>query len=58
MHLSGPTASVGNKIDYSVGPWDYSAYATRHLKAWGARITVEKYSYRKLYMYCTNVENS
>jgi hypothetical protein len=32
MHLPGPTVSVGIRIDYSVGPWDYSDYATRHLK--------------------------
>jgi hypothetical protein len=53
MHLPGPTSLVGTRIDYSVGPWDYSACATRHLMAWGARTSVEKYSDRKLYMFCT-----
>jgi hypothetical protein len=33
MDLPGPTASVGIRIDYSVGPWDYSACATWHLMA-------------------------
>jgi hypothetical protein len=33
MDLPGPTASVGTRTDYSVGPWDYSACATRHLMA-------------------------
>jgi hypothetical protein len=50
MDLPRPTASVGTRTDYSVGPWDYLAYATRHLMVWGARTTVEKYSDRKLYM--------
>jgi hypothetical protein len=50
MDLPGPTTSVGTRTDYSVGPWDYSSCATRHLMAWGARTTVEKYSDRKLYM--------
>jgi hypothetical protein len=53
MDFHGPTASVGTRTDYSVGPWDYSACATRHLMVWGARITVEMYSDRKLYMSCT-----
>jgi hypothetical protein len=60
MDLPGPTASVGTRTDYSVGPSDYSvgpsdysACATRHLMAWGARTTVEKYSDRELYMSCT-----
>jgi hypothetical protein len=53
MDLPGPTTSVGTRTDYSMGPWDYSAYATRHLMAWGARTSVEKYSDRKLYMSCT-----
>jgi hypothetical protein len=53
MDLPVPTASVGTRTDYLVGPWDYSACATRHLMAWGARTTVEKYSDRKLYMSCT-----
>jgi hypothetical protein len=34
MDLPGPTTSVGTRTDYSVGPWDYSACATRHLMAW------------------------
>jgi hypothetical protein len=53
MELPGPTTSVGTRTDYSVGPWDYSACATRHLMAWGARTTVEKNSNRKLHMSCT-----
>jgi hypothetical protein len=53
MDLPGPTTSVGIRTDYSVGLWDYSACATRHLMAWGARATVEKYSDRKLYMIYT-----
>jgi hypothetical protein len=53
MDLPEPTTSVSTRTDYSVGPWDYSACATRHLMAWGARTTVEKYSDRKLYMSCT-----
>jgi hypothetical protein len=36
MDLHGPTTSVGTRTDYSVGPWDYSVCATRHLMAWGA----------------------
>jgi tRNA(Ile2) C34 agmatinyltransferase TiaS len=31
MDLPGPTSSVGTRTDYSVGPWDYPACATRHL---------------------------
>jgi hypothetical protein len=31
MDLAGPTTSVGTRTDYSVGPWDYLAYATGHL---------------------------
>jgi hypothetical protein len=53
MDLPGPTASVGTRTDYSVGPWDSSASAARHLMAWGVRSTVEKYLDRKLYMSCT-----
>jgi hypothetical protein len=53
MGLPGPTTSVGTRTDYSVGPWEYSACATQHLMAWGARTTVEEYSNRKLYMSCT-----
>jgi hypothetical protein len=44
MDLPGPTASVGTRTDYSVGPWYYSACATRHLMAWGARTMVEIYT--------------
>jgi hypothetical protein len=36
-----PTTSVGTRTDYSVGPWDYPACATRHLKAWSTRTTQE-----------------
>jgi hypothetical protein len=43
----------GYQTDYSVGPWDYPACATRHLMAWSTRTTEEKYSVRKLYMFCT-----
>jgi hypothetical protein len=50
MDLPGPTTSVGTRTDYSVGPWDYPACATRHLMAWSTRTTEEKYSVRKLYM--------
>jgi hypothetical protein len=53
MDLPRPTASVGTRTDYSVGPWDYSTCATWHLMAWGARTMMEKYSDRKLYMSCT-----
>jgi hypothetical protein len=53
MDLPGPTTSVGTRTDYSVGPWDYPACATRLLKAWSTRTTEEKYSVRKLYMSCT-----
>jgi hypothetical protein len=53
MDLPRPTTSVGIRTDYSVGSWDYSTCATRHLMVWGARTTVEKYSDRKLYMSCT-----
>jgi hypothetical protein len=42
MDLPRPTTFVGTRIDYLVGPWDYSVCATRHLMAWGARTTVEK----------------
>jgi hypothetical protein len=50
MDLPGPTTSVGTRTDYSVGPWDYPACATRHLKAWSTRTAGEKYSVRKLYV--------
>jgi hypothetical protein len=53
MDLPGPTTLVGTRTDYSVGPWDYSTWATRHLMAWGSRTTVEEYSDRKLCMSCT-----
>jgi hypothetical protein len=33
MDFPGPTASVGTRTDYLVGPSDYSACATRHLMA-------------------------
>jgi hypothetical protein len=33
MDLRGPTTSVDTRTDYSVGPWDYQACATRHLMA-------------------------
>jgi hypothetical protein len=33
MDLPGPTTSMGTRTDYSVGPWDYPACATRHLMA-------------------------
>jgi hypothetical protein len=49
MDLLGPTTSVGTRTDYSVGPWDYSTCAARHLMAWSTR-TTEKYLDRKLYM--------
>jgi hypothetical protein len=41
MDLPGPATSVGTRTDYSVGPWDYPAWATRHLKAWSTRTTQE-----------------
>jgi hypothetical protein len=41
MDLPGPTTSVGTRADYSVGPWDYPACATRHLKAWSTRTMQE-----------------
>jgi hypothetical protein len=50
MDLPGPTTSVGTRTDYSVGPWDYPACATRHLMACSTRTTEEKYSVRKLYI--------
>jgi hypothetical protein len=30
MDLPGPTTSVGTRIDYSVGPWDYPTCAARY----------------------------
>jgi hypothetical protein len=53
MDLPRPTTSVGTRTDYSVGPWDYLAWAARHLLAWSTRTLVEKYSDRKLCMSCT-----
>jgi hypothetical protein len=53
MDLPGPTTSVGTRTNYSVGPWDYSTWAARHLLAWSTRTSVEKYSDRKLCMTCT-----
>jgi hypothetical protein len=53
MDIPGPTTSVGTRTDYSVGPWDYPAWAAQHLLAWSTRISVEKYSDRKLCMSCT-----
>jgi hypothetical protein len=41
MDLPGPTTSVGTRTDYSVGPWDYPACATRHLKTWSTRTAEE-----------------
>jgi hypothetical protein len=49
MDLPGPTISVGTRTDYSVGPWDYSTCAARHLMVWSTKTTEEKYSDRKLY---------
>jgi hypothetical protein len=50
MDLPGPTTSVGTRTDYSVCPWDYPAWAARHLLAWITRISVKEYSDRRLYM--------
>jgi hypothetical protein len=33
MDLPGPTASMGTRTDYSVGPWDYPTCAARYLLA-------------------------
>jgi hypothetical protein len=33
MDLPGPITSMGTRTDYSVGPWDYSTCAARHLLA-------------------------
>jgi hypothetical protein len=38
MDIPEPTTLVGTRTDYSVGPWDYSTCATRHLLAWSARM--------------------
>jgi hypothetical protein len=53
MNLPGSTTLVDTRTDYSVGPWDYSAWLALHLLAWSARILVEKYSDKKLRMSCT-----
>jgi hypothetical protein len=50
MDIPGPTTLVGTRTDYSVGPWDYSTSATRHLMAWRARTMMEEYLDRKLCM--------
>jgi hypothetical protein len=50
MDIPGPTTQVGTRTDYSVGPWDYSNWAARHLLAWSARTTEDEYSVRKLDM--------
>jgi hypothetical protein len=50
MDLPWPTTSVGTRTDYSVGPWDYSAWAAWHLLAWNTRTLVKEYSDRILYM--------
>jgi hypothetical protein len=50
MDLPGPTTSVGTRTDYSVGPWDYLAWAARHMLAWSTRISVKEYLDRILYM--------
>jgi hypothetical protein len=52
MDLPGPTTSVGTRTDDPVGPWDYTACATRHLMAWSTRTKEEKYLVWKLYMFC------
>jgi hypothetical protein len=50
MDIPRPTILVGTRTDYSVGPWDYSTCAARHLMAWSARTMVEEYSDRKMCM--------
>jgi hypothetical protein len=50
MDIPGPTTPVGTRTDYSVGSWDYPTCATQHLMSWSARISLEEYSDRKLYM--------
>jgi hypothetical protein len=50
VDIPGPTTPMGTRIDYSVGPWDYSTCATWHLMVWSARTTVKEYSDRKLCM--------
>jgi hypothetical protein len=37
MDIPRPTTQVGTRIDYSVGPWDYSTWDTRNLLAWSTR---------------------
>jgi hypothetical protein len=34
-----PTTQVGTGTDYSVGPWDYSTWAARHLMPWSTMPT-------------------
>jgi hypothetical protein len=46
MDIPRPTTQVGTRTDYSVGPWNYSTWAARHLLAWSARITEGWYSVR------------
>jgi hypothetical protein len=53
MDIPRLTTPVGTRTDYSVGPWDYPTWAARHLLAWSTRISLEKYSDRKLCMSCT-----
>jgi hypothetical protein len=53
MDLPEPTTSVGTRTDYSVSPWDYLTWVTRHLMTWGARTKVEEYTDKKLCRSCT-----
>jgi hypothetical protein len=39
MDIPVPATQVGTMTDYSVGPWDYSTWATRHLLVWSTRTT-------------------
>jgi hypothetical protein len=50
MDIPGPTTQVGTRTNYSVGPWDHSTWATRHLLPWSTRTTEDYYSVRKLDM--------
>jgi hypothetical protein len=50
MDISGLTTLVGTRTDYSVGLWDYSTCAARHLMVWSAMTTMEEYSDKKLCM--------
>jgi hypothetical protein len=38
MDLPGPTTSVGTRIDYSVGPWDYTASDGVEHKDYGGEV--------------------